>query len=420
MRIAALYDIHGNLPALEAVLDEVRAANVDEIVVGGDVVPGPMGPETLALLASLDIPVAYIIGNCEVAVLAEINGTKQESMPESAREIVRWTASHLGTHAIGMFAGWPKTLRRGRILFCHGTPRHDNEVFTKRTPEAALMPVFENVDADVVVCGHTHMQFDRTVGRVRVVNAGSVGMPFGPPGADWLLIGPEIELRHTQYDLDDAAARIRRSDYPDAENFAAHSVLAPPLAEAMIELFARGELRYAPTFNIRRERFGDIDAIRQVNDAAFGRPAEGRLVDALRRDAEPFISFVAEENAEIVGHICFTPVIVQHAGGTSTTILGLAPMAVSPARQRRGIGSMLVEAGLADARARGYGAVVVLGRPQFYPRFGFRPAAPAGLRCVYNAPAPAFMVLELRSGALGALGGVAHYHPLFELVEEQP
>ncbi len=251
MRIAALYDIHGNLPALEAVIEETRSAGVDEIVVGGDVVPGPMVPQVLSLLAALDVPVSYIVGNSEVAVLAEVEGAPQEPMPEAAREIIRWSAREIGRDAIALFSGWPRTIRRdipalGRVLFCHGTPRHDNEIFTCRTPEAALMPLFEEVGADVVVCGHTHMQFDRTVGKVRVVNAGSVGMPFGAPAAYWLLVGPGIELRHTTYDLEAAATRIRHSSYPEAAAFASRNVLAPPDAETMLELLGRAELRYGP------------------------------------------------------------------------------------------------------------------------------------------------------------------------------
>src|SRR4029079_10818021 len=103
----------------------------------------------------------------------------------------------------------------------------ETEIFTRRTPEEVLLPVFAGVAADLVVCGHTHMPFDRTVGRLRVVNAGSVGMPFDVPGAAWLLLGPGIEPRRTAYDLEAAAARIRRSDYPDASDFAERYVLSP-------------------------------------------------------------------------------------------------------------------------------------------------------------------------------------------------
>jgi predicted phosphodiesterase len=129
------------------------------------------------------------------------------------------------------------------VLFCHATPRNDTEVFTRLTPEGRLVPVFDGFDVAVVVCGHTHMQFDRTVGRVRVVNAGSVGMPFGGPGAYWLLLGPGVALRHTPYDLTKAAERIRDTEYPQAEDFATRCVLRPPSEEQTLGAFARAELK---------------------------------------------------------------------------------------------------------------------------------------------------------------------------------
>ncbi|HVH80740.1 MAG TPA: metallophosphoesterase family protein, partial [Stellaceae bacterium] len=131
----------------------------------------------------------------------------------------------------------------GDVLFCHGTPRNENEIFTRLTPEKVLLPVFDGVDAAVVVCGHTHMQFDRIVGKTRVVNAGSVGMPFGKPGADWLVLGPTLELRHTAYDLAGAAERIRKTTYPQAEEFIARNLLHPPSEEEMLNLFVRVELK---------------------------------------------------------------------------------------------------------------------------------------------------------------------------------
>jgi predicted phosphodiesterase len=249
MRVAALYDIHGNLPALEAVLGSVRQAGVDRIVVGGDVVPGPMLGETLACLLALDTPVDFIQGNSEVAVLAEMAGSDLAPMPEQAREIVRWTAQQLHAEHGRLFASWPKTLRLeipdvGNVMFCHGTPRHDNEIFTRLTPEERLMPLFEGLGVSAVICGHTHMQFDRTVGRTRVVNAGSVGMPFGAPGAYWLLLGPDVRLQHTPYDLADAADRIRATNYPQAHDFATNNVLNPPPEEQMLEILTRSELRF--------------------------------------------------------------------------------------------------------------------------------------------------------------------------------
>jgi putative phosphoesterase len=247
MRVAALYDIHGNLPALEAVLKEIEQERVDQIVVGGDVLPGPMPCETLTALQNLTIPIQFISGNGEAAVLAERAGADVK-LPEQAREAVHWNAQQLSPEDQVFIAAWPKTLRLnipglGEVLFCHGTPRSDTEIFTQRTAEDRLIPIFEEPAVSVVICGHTHMQFERTIGKVRVINAGSVGMPFGEPGAYWLLLGPDVQLRRTNYDLNKAAKRIRQTNYPQAESFAAHNVLQPPSEEQMLELFSRAELK---------------------------------------------------------------------------------------------------------------------------------------------------------------------------------
>jgi len=247
MRLAALYDIHGNLPALEAVLKDIRQAEVDHIVVGGDLVPGPMPRETLACLLDLDIPVQFIQGNGEVAVLEQMAGREPATVPEQFRPLIHWTAQQLQPEYDQLLSGWPKTLRidiggLGEVLFCHGTPRDENEIFTRLTPEERLLPIFERLNVSVVVCGHTHMQFDRMIGGIRVVNAGSVGVPFGEPGADWLLLGSDVELRHTSYDLTKAADRIRATQYPRAQEDA-QSVLQPPSAEERLEVFTRASLR---------------------------------------------------------------------------------------------------------------------------------------------------------------------------------
>ena len=247
MRVAAIYDIHGNLPALEAVIPEIRRAGVDRVVVGGDVVPGPLPCETLALLLDLDIPVNFIRGNGESAALAHLAGTDESTLPEQAREAVHWSANQLPPEYQRLLASWPATLRieiagLGNVLFCHATPRNDTEIFTRLTPAERLLPIFEGLDVSVIVCGHTHMPFDRTIGSIRVVNAGSVGMPFGEPGADWLLLGPDVQLRHTRYDLAKAAERIRDTSYPQARDFAAQYVLQPPSEGAMLEAFSRVEL----------------------------------------------------------------------------------------------------------------------------------------------------------------------------------
>ena len=258
MRYLVISDIHGNLPALEAVLEEVRREGVDRVVVGGDVVPGPMPRETLHRLLDLDLPVDFIHGNCELAVLAQIAATTTgvvtywgttsgRPLPEVDQTIMRWTAQQLDARDQAVLASWPATLRleipgAGAVVFCHATPRNETEVFTRRTAEDRLRPLFDPLGVDLVVCGHTHMPFDRTVGRTRVVNAGSVGMPFGRAGADWVLLGPLVELRHTTYDLAAAADRIRGTGHPQA-SVEADSILRPPSEDEMLDAFAKAELR---------------------------------------------------------------------------------------------------------------------------------------------------------------------------------
>ena len=176
-----------------------------------------------------------------------MGGVDSHEIPEDFREVIRWNAAQLSQRHQAAIADWPPTTRLnlpgiGETLFCHATPRNDTEIFIRSTPDDVLVPMFAAADAAVVVCGHTHMQFDRMVGRTRVVNAGSVGMPFAAPGAYWLLIGPDVELRRTPYDLEQAAQRIRQTSYPQAEQFAATSVLQPPSEEQMLELFAKVEL----------------------------------------------------------------------------------------------------------------------------------------------------------------------------------
>jgi predicted phosphodiesterase len=253
MRVAALYDIHGNLPALEAVLEDVARAEVDRIVVGGDLLPGPMARETFELLLRLDTPAQFIYGNGELMVLAQIAArhsghvtywgtTTGQPLPEPLQEVARWTGRQLDVKHEQMIRSWPGTLELevpgvGHVLFCHGTPRSELEVFTRLTPEDRLLPVFEGLAGTLVVCGHTHMQFERTVGRTRVVNAGSVGMPFGEPSAYWLLLGDGVQLRKTSYDLLAAADRVRATQYPQAEEFAARSILQPPSEDEMLRAF---------------------------------------------------------------------------------------------------------------------------------------------------------------------------------------
>jgi diadenosine tetraphosphatase ApaH/serine/threonine PP2A family protein phosphatase len=170
-------------------------------------------------------------------------GREPARLPEQYRPAMRWTSDQVHD-CRQLLESWPMTLRvavlgLGGVLFCHATPRNEDECFTRLTPEDRLLPIFDELGVSVVVCGHTHMQFDRMVGRTRVVNAGSVGMPFGEPGADWLLLGPNVQLQHTPYDLPTAAARIRATKFPWPEDFAARYVLQPPSAADMLDVFTR-------------------------------------------------------------------------------------------------------------------------------------------------------------------------------------
>lgn len=246
--VAALYDIHGNLPALEAVLAEVRDERVDEIIIGGDVMPGPMPAECLALLRAFDGPVVFLHGNGESAALEARRGGAIEQVPEAFRPAVRWSATQLPDEYLQDIAAWPSTVSRrvndADVLFCHASPRNDTDIFTRLSPESRIAELFAGVRQPIAVCGHTHMQFDRMVGPLRVVNAGSVGMPFADPGAYWLLIGNDIQFRRTAYDITAAARRLRATTYPAAETFAAQ-VLSPRTEQEMLALYARSDGRGA-------------------------------------------------------------------------------------------------------------------------------------------------------------------------------
>jgi putative phosphoesterase len=209
MRVAALYDIHGNLPALEAVLAEVDA---DLVVVGGDVAPGPQVDACLERLDALDVPVRWVMGNGDREVLS----TEQLAGFEPTVEV----------DVDGI----------GPVLFCHGSPRSDIEMITLITPPERLLPMLEGVAQDVVVCGHTHHQFDRTVAGKRVINAGSVGLPYqGDAAAFWLALGPAVELRRTAYDTPAAVEAF--STIPELRDSVRASLVEPISAQAIAEFF---------------------------------------------------------------------------------------------------------------------------------------------------------------------------------------
>lgn len=248
MPVACLYDIHGNLPALEAVLAEVERSEADHIVVGGDLVPGPFPRECFDLLNSLDIPIEYIIGNGDRETLTAMRGGVSTAVPEYFHAAMAWNAAQLTEADAGAIARWPLTRRLhvggiGDVVFCHATPRSDSEIFMRTTSDQTLLSIFEPLGVHAVVCGHTHMQNDRTVGTTRIINAGSIGASFQGPGAYWVLLGPTVQLRRTYYDVEHAAARVRATAYPQAEQFAATSVLAPPTEEATLTLFSNAALK---------------------------------------------------------------------------------------------------------------------------------------------------------------------------------
>jgi putative phosphoesterase len=241
VRVAALYDIHGNLPALEAVLTALEEIGPDLVLVGGDVVLGPFPRETLERLEELGERVMFIRGNTDRMLAG--GPPETEASPWLARHA--WVREQLTDDQVARFVGLPDTNvigveGLGDVLFCHGSPRSDEEILTRATPPERLSDILTGVEQRVVVCGHTHVQFDRTVGGVRVVNAGSVGMPYeDEPGAYWALFGPDVDLRRSEYDLERAAAAVRATTFPDAEEFAAEHILHPASAEEATEHFER-------------------------------------------------------------------------------------------------------------------------------------------------------------------------------------
>jgi len=244
MRVAGLYDIHGNLPALEAVLAEVETYDVDLLVIGGDVVAGPLPRETLERLLALQQPVAFIRGNADRAVVEAFDGAEPAGVPAAAQHIVRWVAGRLDRRHRDILASWPllhtvEVDGSGPVLFCHASPRNDTDIFSRLTPEQNIAPLLDGVSERTIVVGHTHMQYERRIAGKRLLNAGSVGMPYGGTGAYWLSLGPDIEFRHTTYDLDQAAAIVRATKYPQAEDFAASNILEPPSEEQALAAFAK-------------------------------------------------------------------------------------------------------------------------------------------------------------------------------------
>ena len=215
------------MPALEAVLAEAGDA---QLVFGGDLAAGPMPAETLDRIMALDALV--LRGNADRGLLGE---------PEGGL-IDQWVIDQLDDRHREYIAGLPEQIELeveglGRVLFCHGSPRSDEEMILKTTPDEWVREMVDDLEADVVVCGHTHMQFDRRVDRWRVVNAGSVGLAYGATGAHWLQLGPDIEQRRTRYDNEAFADRVQTLDWSIAERFAEENVRNFPSEKEVLEFF---------------------------------------------------------------------------------------------------------------------------------------------------------------------------------------
>jgi putative phosphoesterase len=225
MRIAALSDIHGNLPALEAVLADVEAEGVDAIVVPGDTVSGPWPAEVFELVTGVGAQV--VRGNADRLVLERDEG-----------HLGAWSADRLGEERLAVVGSWPLTLELeldglGRVLVCHSTPSSDDPIYTRITPDAELIETLGTVEADVLLCGHTHMQYDRVLSNgLRVVNPGSVGLPYeGRRCAFWALLGPDVEFRQTDYDVAATVDAIRALGAPVNEELL-ELMSSPPDSEA--------------------------------------------------------------------------------------------------------------------------------------------------------------------------------------------
>jgi predicted phosphodiesterase len=258
MKIAALYDIHGNLPALNAVLAELDEVQPDLILVGGDIVSGPLPAQTLARLAQCGdkVQIQSIRGNGDREIVAAFDQQPPQRqylppMSDSVQQEARWVADQLTPAQRDLLAQLPEKLSfdidgLGSVLFCHATPHNDEELFTPITPATRLQTIFSGVEQSIVVCGHTHMQFELHIDNLRILNAGSVGMPYADqPGAYWLLLSPQgYEFRRTAYDGTAAAQEIRTSGNPLAQEFAEENVLNVPTVREAMETFEQMAAAY--------------------------------------------------------------------------------------------------------------------------------------------------------------------------------
>lgn len=225
-RIAVLADIHGVLPALEAVLAEPDVQGADAVVLAGDIASGPLPVETLDLLTGLGERAVWVRGNADRELVEMVRGTFVGEPPDA---VSPWAAGELRADQVELLAQLPTTVTIGDVLFCHATPRDDLEMVLVDSPISRWAEVFTGLPEEVrtVVCGHTHMPFARQVDRRQVVNAGSVGMPYGAAGPTWALLSENgVQLRYTPIDVHKAADRIvSESTYPGREEWVAEYLL---------------------------------------------------------------------------------------------------------------------------------------------------------------------------------------------------
>jgi predicted phosphodiesterase len=250
MRVAALYDIHGNLPALRAVLADAAREDVDAFVVGGDVAAGPLPRETIDQLIELSGRAHFVRGNAdrEVVDAYDRGDSDVTEVEDPAERGAVFAASRISRAHRDFLAGFAPSVALdvdglGRTLFCHGSPRSDTEIITRVTAEDRLRDILADVDEHVLVGGHVHQQFDRPIERWRFVNAGSVGVPYeGRTGAYWALLGPDVELRRTEYDLEEAVRELRAGGFPDLDELLKESLLEPVDPDDVSEFFERQAL----------------------------------------------------------------------------------------------------------------------------------------------------------------------------------
>ena len=227
-RVAVLSDVHGNSVALAAVLAEVEQEKPDLIVFGGDFSWGPLAEETVELVQGLNA--RFVRGNADRAVLENKSETEKEQWMQAhhtpqMREFLAGFEEHVVVEVDGL----------GPVRICHGSPRTDEECVTPETPEARVFEFAEGVDERVIVTAHVHIQFDRQVAGIRSVNAGSVGLPYeGERGAYWALLGPDVQMRRTEYDVEAAVDRFRATDFPGADELA-EMMLTPPEPREVID-----------------------------------------------------------------------------------------------------------------------------------------------------------------------------------------